>query len=298
MVLRKKQGFQLSRGNDMFRNLILYLGECSKPTILLLSILLVGIFGAIDHFTGSELSFSVFYTLPLGMATWFAGTGAGILISVIAALTWLAADIGGGNEYSHAVIPLWNSMVRLAFFGIITALLAIIRKRLERERTLAHTDYLTGLKNSRAFFEQVESEAARSRRSGRPLTIAYFDLDNFKEVNDSRGHDAGDDALRLIASTIRSSLRLSDVASRLGGDEFAGLFPETDRDGAEAILENLSEALGKCMKELKLPVTFSIGAVTFVRPLDSARDMIRAVDQLMYEVKKKGKNNMLHKEYF
>ncbi|UCD34981.1 MAG: GGDEF domain-containing protein [Nitrospiraceae bacterium] len=281
----------------MFPKIIFFMGKRSRLTVLLTSVALVGILGTIDHLTGPELSFSVFYTLPIVVATWFAGRGAGVFISIMAALTWLYADIGAGHEYSHTVIPLWNSFVRLAFFIIITILLSIVRKTLEMEKSLAYTDYLTGLKNSRAFYEQVEAEVARSRRSGKPFTIAYFDLDNFKEVNDSRGHEAGDEALRVVASVIRNNLRRSDAVSRLGGDEFAGLFPEADSAGAEVILKNLSAALGASMREHKVPVTFSIGAVTFVRPLDSPKDMIRTVDELMYEVKKKGKNNILHKEY-
>ena len=174
---------------------------------------------------------------------------------------------------------------------------SLIKSKLAQEEALADTDYLTGLKNSRSFYEHVEKEAVRSRRYGRPFTMAYLDLDNFKFINDTMGHDTGDEVLRSVAAIIKDNLRQSDVSSRLGGDEFAVLFPETNYNAAEAIIKNLVPLLSGSMTSNSWPVSFSIGAVSFVTTMSTVREMIKTVDDVMYEVKKSGKNNIIHREW-
>lgn len=169
-----------------------------------------------------------------------------------------------------------------------------MRVKLELEERLADTDFLTGVNNSRSFYEHVESERVRAGRYGRPFTIAYIDIDNFKVINDTYGHDAGDQALQEVARAIQENVRQSDVIGRLGGDEFAGLFPEAGFEASRAILQNLMPILTGAMKHHNWLVTFSIGAVTFMKPMDTVRDMIKQVDGLMYRVKKLGKNNIMH----
>ncbi len=162
---------------------------------------------------------------------------------------------------------------------------------------MAHTDVLTGLANNRAFYEQVDHEAERSRRYRHPLTIAYFDLDNFKTVNDQHGHDTGDAVLRMVGQVLKERVRKTDIVARLGGDEFADLFPETDYEEARSLTQNIRPHLLDAMKQNKWPVTFSIGTLVFSKPLDSTREMIKAADNLMYRVKKGGKNNILIDKY-
>jgi len=273
-----------------------FLGLRSKSLLTLLSITFVLVLGFINHIIGPELSFAVFYIAPILMSTWYTGRNSGIFISVFAALTWLTADLAAGHQYSHTLIPLWNCLVRFGFFIVISLLVTTIRKKLDMEETLADTDYLTGLKNRRSFHEHVAAESIRAKRYLRPFTIAYIDLDNFKHINDSMGHDAGDDVLRTVAKKINENVRQSDVISRLGGDEFAALFPETGHEAAGSIIHNMQPLLSEAMQSNGWPITFSIGAVSFSKPLDSVREMIKAVDDVMYEVKKSGKNNVIHRE--
>lgn len=223
----------------MFKYIDNYLKRHAKATIFIISVAFVAVLGIFDHLIGPELSFSVFYTVPILLSTWHGGRTAGLVISSFAAVSWLAADLTAGHQYSAPFIPFWNSLVRLAFFIIITVLLSIVKNKLALEESLADTDYLTNLKNSRAFYEHVEMESNRSRRYKRPFTIAYIDLDNFKYVNDAMGHEVGDSALKTVAETIRSNVRNSDIISRLGGDEFGCLFNETGYEAAEAIIRNI-----------------------------------------------------------
>jgi diguanylate cyclase (GGDEF)-like protein/PAS domain S-box-containing protein len=169
---------------------------------------------------------------------------------------------------------------------------AQLNQVLQREKELARTDMLTGLSNRRAFYEALQMERARAARYGRPITLAYVDLDNFKRVNDTLGHAVGDELLVCVADLLRQTLRLSDTVGRLGGDEFALLLPETSPGSAESLLEKLRKILMDAMQVRSWPVTFSIGAATFLNNPPPLEQMIRAADELMYAVKKSGKNSV------
>jgi len=250
--------------------------------------------GVLDFSIGPELSFSVFYIGPIMLAGWYGGRRVGAALVVLSASIWLCADLAAGSVYSSWMIPIWNTLVRLAFFAIILWLLLMVREKLALEESLADTDPLTGLSNRRFFMEQLDREYARVQRSPEAFTIAYFDLDNFKHVNDTMGHDEGDELLLAVSRTLSSSIRKIDFAARLGGDEFAVLFPMLKKDNALSVLETLQVELLDAMKEKAWPVTFSIGAITFTMVTESSRDMVKKVDDLMYTVKKSGKNNISH----
>lgn len=164
---------------------------------------------------------------------------------------------------------------------------------LENEKSLSRSDYLTGLANRRAFEELFEMECKRSRRYNRPITLAYMDLDNFKRVNDGKGHQTGDEVLVAVATTLRSCLRATDCVARIGGDEFAMLLPETDEDAARIIMKKLYAVLQTLLTRTNWPIGFSFGVVTFPSPLDSLEAMLERADKLMYEAKQGGKGAML-----
>jgi diguanylate cyclase (GGDEF)-like protein len=176
----------------------------------------------------------------------------------------------------------------------MSSLVSRLRVSILRERLLARTDSLTGAANGRTFYETAVAEAERARRGERPLTLAYFDLDNFKQLNDRLGHAVGDEALRCVVQTIQLYLRNADLLARLGGDEFALLLPETGAEGASALLTRLQEQLGRELGRKGWPVTLSVGAVTFLRPLADIDLMIQRVDALMYGAKRKGKGRVEH----
>jgi diguanylate cyclase (GGDEF)-like protein len=119
--------------------------------------------------------------------------------------------------------------------------------------------------NSRAFFEALSVEIARTRRSGRGFALAYLDVDNFKLVNDTRGHWAGDVLLRLIADSVRQGLRTTDVVARLGGDEFALLLGEATEQTAHMALTRIVAQLRLAARAGGWPISYSIGAVVFAQ---------------------------------
>ena len=161
-----------------------------------------------------------------------------------------------------------------------------------REQGLSRTDPLTSLLNSRAFYEEGDRLLALCRRKGRPITMAYLDLDNFKAVNDERGHQAGDDLLRRVAALLQASIRPSDLAARLGGDEFAVLLPEVGAPDAAVMLERLRSLLADTLGANQPSVSSSIGGVTFVTAPGSVEEMVHQADSRMYLAKTTGKNRV------
>lgn len=158
---------------------------------------------------------------------------------------------------------------------------------------LASTDGLTGMLNRRAFLAELEKRLSRHLHNGKRGTLIYFDLDNFKKVNDVRGHQAGDEVLRGVAEITRRLLRGVDLASRIGGDEFLLWLEEVDRDRAEPITVRLHEAVRELDREFGVegtPLGFSIGAVfSRLDGPETTEALIARADEAMYTAKKGGK---------
>lgn len=268
-----------------------------RPAWFLAGTIVVFLIGLTDYATGEEISFSIFYLLPVAMTTWFAGRKTGLFFAALSAICWLAADLLGGHRYSHPAIPYWNMMVRFGFFLIVLITLSRLKSALESERILSGVDPLTGVANTRAFRDRARDEIDRSRRYGRPFTLAYVDLDNFKAVNDRFGHSGGDNLLRLVTDIIRKNLRTTDIFARVGGDEFVLLLPETGQESARAVLDKLRDKVTSSLQEAQSPVTLSVGAVTYLSPPDSVDSMILQADNLMYQAKHSGKNRIRHEVY-
>ncbi len=258
---------------------------------------LAPLLGIIDALTGFEISFSFFYLLPVALAAWAAGRRAGTFMAALCAIIWLVANQLAGEAFSAPGVAFWNTITRFGFFVVVAILLSEFRRLLRVERGLARSDQLTGLLNKRVFYDIVEAELDRSRRYPHTLTLLYLDLDNFKEYNDSRGHEAGDRQLTRVASAIRASVRAVDSVARLGGDEFGVLLPETDQVAARALGDRLLEALRTPGADGSPSLTASIGAVTCRVLPESVGELVAAADALMYEVKRSTRDDVRYLEY-
>ncbi|MGH7549101.1 MAG: GGDEF domain-containing protein [Gemmatimonadales bacterium] len=166
---------------------------------------------------------------------------------------------------------------------------------LRRERGLARTDELTGIENRRAFYELTDREIRRAARYGKAFTVAYFDIDDFKLVNDRYGHDAGDAVLRVAADTARKTIRASDAVARLGGDEFAILLHETTAAASETVIRKLQRAIRDTVRVNGRAVTVSLGAVTCLEVPETVDALLRSADELLYAAKRAGKNRARHR---
>lgn len=184
------------------------------------------------------------------------------------------------------------SFVREAGLVRIYVLVVTQRKRAEEEiHLLATTDSLTGIANRREFVRILEGEVDRARRYGVPLSLAMYDLDNFKRVNDTYGHDAGDDVLQAVTSLVKENIRAVDVAARWGGEEFMVLMPQSDIQAARNAAEKLRLAIaGHCFDKIDR-LTASFGIAVF-EPQDDLNSLLKRVDDALYRAKELGRNRV------
>lgn len=171
------------------------------------------------------------------------------------------------------------------------------RAQVEAElRRWATTDALTGMANRRHFLEACEHEMQRAMRYGRPLTVAIFDVDLFKRINDSLGHAAGDDVLRAIAQVTAETLRETDLVGRLGGEEFGLLLPETELSGGTDLAERLREAVASHPVAVAggqtVRVTVSIGVATLADDDVSVDGLFARADAALYRAKDAGRDRI------
>ncbi|MFL6209840.1 MAG: diguanylate cyclase [Pyrinomonadaceae bacterium] len=156
----------------------------------------------------------------------------------------------------------------------------------------AFTDHLTGLANRRRFERQLEREVARTRRYERPFCLLMLDIDHFKRVNDTHGHETGDEALRRLGNTLQAGTRGIDIAARIGGEEFAIILTETDSQRGLEVAERLREEV----KATEIPgaghVTVSIGLAECTVALSDVRELFSIADAALYEAKRAGRDRV------
>lgn len=282
----------MDRADGVITRSMVMLGALPRGIRLIAALALVGLVGVLDVLTGSEISFSIFYLVPVAFAGWFMSRREGVVVAIISAAAWGCIEVSTGRAYTAQWIPIWNSSVRLGFFLLVNELLERLRRAHAREQMLSRQDSLTGLANARVFGEHAAAVIARSRRTDSPITLAYLDLDFFKQVNDELGHSEGDRVLKAVAAILGSSVRETDMAVRLGGDEFAVLMPDTGTEAAKVALER---AMGAIATEVtaRWGVSATCGAVTFIEPPQDVDCAVRVADELMYRGKVAGRGRLL-----
>jgi diguanylate cyclase (GGDEF)-like protein len=166
----------------------------------------------------------------------------------------------------------------------------------QRMAELAMTDALTRLPNRRRMRAMLADERARAVRSGRPFGVVIADLDHFKKINDTHGHEAGDRVLRAVASVLKQKLRQQDCVARWGGEEFLFLLPDTDLNGAGALAEKLRDAVASAPVDIAatgpLPVTMTFGVTAFLSS-QSIDQSLRLADEALYRGKTQGRNRVV-----
>jgi len=266
--------------------------ERSPWSTVLLSVALLAACAALDYLAGVEINLIALYLVPVFVATWNLGRGPGIALALASAALSTAGDIAAGATYRNALVPWTMALLWAALFAVFVLVLTQLKRALEREKALARVDPLTGVANRRYFLELLGVELSRARRSGRALTVAYVDLDNFKQVNDELGHHAGDELLKTVARTMRGRLRVTDSIGRMGGDEFAICLPETGADAAEVVLADVRQQVVAAVASGTPVVTLSLGAVACPTPPDSVEALLQRADQALYGAKRNGKNQI------
>jgi diguanylate cyclase (GGDEF)-like protein len=201
----------------------------------------------------------------------------------------------GGVVHSIAIlaIPEHHRLVQcvLAIAACLTVsyLLRVSRERFMELREVATHDPLTGLNTRLIFRDALEKEIARQRRYHSTFSLAIIDLDYFKQLNDTRGHDDGDLALQIAARSMEKHTRVVDTLGRIGGDEFALLMPNTTHAHCEQACQIIADRIALAMSEAGYTVSASVGGVTFESAPTSAVEAMRAADTAMYQAKARGR---------
>jgi diguanylate cyclase (GGDEF)-like protein len=278
-----------------------YLGSQSKSVLNTLGMLLFVLVATGDYLTHTNhllnfspfyVNFSPFYVVPVSFFGWFTGKRAGIAMAVLSVCLAFVVRL----RYIPRAIAYWDALVWLALYVSSALMIAQFRRLYDHERYLSRIDPLTRIENRRALLEAAARAKSFSDRQQTPLSIAYLDLDGFKQLNDYLGHASGDQVLLVTATTIRNVVRPTDVVARIGGDEFAILIPGTDTDTAARIMYRVRSELVRAMQDRGWQVTCSIGLASFSPPVASVDDMLRAADQTMYAAKNMGKNRLEQRE--
>jgi len=256
----------------------------------LIAALALVLIAGVDYITDVELRVGLFYLLPVVFVAWSVGLKWGIAYACAASALSVGRGLLGGHPYSHPLYFAYEIAVTLVVLLGASYLVAKLREAQETLSRLARHDSLTGLANRASFLERLDLELARHRRLQRPFSLAILDCDDFKSINDTRGHLEGDRLLRVAAATIQGTLRKTDLACRLGGDEFAVLLPDTDLENARLAMEAVMARLHESLSKDGWIATFSIGVGVFYQRVPaSAEAALTSADRLMYDVKRAGK---------
>lgn len=253
--------------------------------------------GLLDYNLGYNIDLSIFYLLPALFATWFISPRFGLMIAILCNFEWLIEDYFYFDVLAFDLVKIWNMIISLSFFSITIYLTDYIHVLLRREQKASRTDPLTGIDNLRSFLEKGELELKRSLRYERSFSVAYFDLDNFKWVNDKFGHDVGDELLIIVTNYISENIRDVDIFTRIGGDEFILILSENSYNDALKFIERIQKNLNELMEKRSWPVTFSIGLISYAIPNKAFKDIIKEADHMMYLAKEKGKNQIVSKQF-
>ncbi len=262
-----------------------------------LSFLMILILSVVQIAAGGSINFAPVFVFPILFNSWYGSKKTGLLMAVfsILALIFIEVFISPTRQVTYHLFI--YTLPYLFTYPILAILITDFRNVYRVEAKAADTDILTGLHSLRSFYAEVANELHRSERYDHVFTLAYIDIDDFKNINDSYGHAEGDDLLTEVADCLVSSLRSTDIVARLGGDEYACLLPETTQEEARHAFDKTVKVLKNRMRRHKWPVSFSIGVVTFVTLPADVSEAIDAADRLMYSVKNQHKDNIAYHTY-
>jgi two-component system, cell cycle response regulator len=240
------------------------------------------------------LGIALVFGIGLGAAV---GVGTGLARSILMPLRALehSAHRFGAGDLSHRTpVPGQDELSRLG--GTFNSMAEKLAQSQATLQELSIRDGLTGLVNYREFHRQLSEEADRFRRYGHPFSLLMLDIDHFKSVNDTYGHLAGDEALRVLADLIRREVRPVDLVARYGGEEFVMVLPETTAPGAMVVAERLRQRVAAHAIPLPaghtLSLTVSVGVATYPDDTDSLQHLISVADQALYAAKAAGRNQV------
>lgn len=243
----------------------------------------------------------VYITIPILFSSLFAPLIVSILVGTIQIIGLMIFILLGNFNLSMGASSLFFFLIFIFASGLVFNIQnrnnrVIISSQIEMLKEQAIRDPLTGLYNRRFPLEYLEKEIARLKRIDGFLSLIVLDVDDFKTINDTCGHDCGDAILVGISNILIKNFRYSDVICRYGGDEFLIILSENDlleaQKKAEALQKAIEQKPFKCTCEKEMQVTISIGITGFPKHAESVKDLIKSADLALYKAKEKGKNRI------
>jgi diguanylate cyclase (GGDEF)-like protein len=272
--------------NERFKNIVVFVISIFLSSILFFYNL---------YYLKSEIIFSLLYIIPLSLTLWFSNRIFSIIVFVIIIFYYLTINI----IYIRSLDLFIIDVILKVFCFIYIFVLLIIRKNLFiKEQKNARTDKLTNVLNRFSLYEKLSYEINASRRNKFPLTVSYIDLDNFKSINDNKGHKEGDKLLMHFTSEIAGNLRQTDYISRLGGDEFFLVLPNTVIENSKILLNKLYMNINEMFIRFNWnEVSMSMVCCFSHENIPDFDKIISIADKEMYNIKTSGKNDIRYNEF-
>jgi diguanylate cyclase (GGDEF)-like protein len=219
-----------------------------------------------------------------------------ILLSV--GITWgVNAFVQGGPVGEGWAIAILAPLLIAPLMSVqILHLLSKLDRAEQQLQVLSHTDELTQTYNRRFFMQYVDQELKRIHRSGETFSVAILDMDNFKQINDTYGHMAGDQTLRELTRMLKQQMRQADVLARYGGDEFIMLFPQTNRQQVDIWIRRIYETTAETAISFQghnIYPSFSIGVAFSTPEMSSTDELLKPADIALYQAKRSGGNTFM-----
>jgi diguanylate cyclase (GGDEF)-like protein len=256
---------------------LIWLAACATLVLL----------GCFRTVTDAEFALASTAIIPVYLVAWAGGFRHGLVASMLATTMWVISGWLAAVAHATHWVEIANDLTRFLTYLFVAYLTARVRALLLHEAESARREPLTGLLNRSAFHAVGQIETLRASRYRHPLAVIFIDLDRFKQLNDNRGHEVGDLALRAVAHALSGSLRSTDFVARLGGDEFGVILPEIEWISAAATGDKVGFELTAALSAFA-PVSASIGIAWFEHPFVDFDAMLREADALMYRVKRDG----------
>ncbi len=278
--------------NSRFLRLLTTPGVIPSNIAFVLSLaIMLGIFFA-DFFTNEDIQLHILYVFPIALVVMHHDSPMLIALSMIFAVIFMSVTL---THYGLSTLSiLINVVIGIAAYCAMIYFCYSARFNYLKAMNSATVDPLTELLNRRGLEPILGLEVARWKRYGEAFSLAMLDLDGFKQLNDAKGHRAGDQALKLFADILRGNIRESDTVARVGGDEFVLLMPHAKGMETSILCEKLCRDVETEMKARGFNVTVSIGCKTFDDASAVVSDVLNEADKVMYAAKKGGKNCVVY----